>query len=237
MRGVRHHGGGEIVRAGITLNLVQRLLAAFARNAIPLYGVAALGWAPGTLVLLFVIDVVLSIAVTSLRIRAHEAATRNPKHRQPAAYRKLPGITMETPRGVFWRDYFEFAFTRAVMLSIMAYAFPLIITLKFPSQRPLLLPEWTALAMGAAGMVVVHWLDWLGERGRLASVPFATVYAAARGGYGQVLLLAALVMGGCFASLHFKDVRAIGYVLVALKLIADLFEAMRKGMPGQPSDS
>ena len=207
------------------MGLLLRLVAALARNAIPFYGVLVLGWAPGTLVVLFVFDVALTVAATTLRVRAHEIASRDPRHRDPAAYRALPGITMETLRGVFWRDYFEFAFTRAVILGIMAYAFPLILTLKFPAQRPWLLPDWTAVAIGVAGLIVGHALAWLGDSGRRAQIPFASLHAAARAGYAEVLLLCALVMGGCFAVLAFEDVRAVGYVLIGLKLAADLATA------------
>jgi hypothetical protein len=207
------------------MGLVLRLVAALARNAIPVYGVLALGWTPGTLVVLFVIDVVILVVATSLRIRAHQAASQDGRHRDRAAYRELPGIRMDTLRGVFWRDYFEFAFTRAVMLGIMAYAFPLLITIKFPAQRPWLLPDWTAVALGTAGVLVGHALAWLGDSGRLARVPFADLHAAARAGYAQVLMLCALVMAGSFAALAFEDVRLVGYVLVILKLASDLADA------------
>lgn len=201
--------------------IVLRLIAVLALNAIPFYGVLVLGWTPGTLVLLFAFDVMLSIIGTSLRIRRHERDTGDPQHRLPDRYRRLPGIAMETLRGVFWRDFFDFAFSRAVILGMFAYGFPLIATIKFPAQRHAMVPDWTALALGAAVTLAVQVLAWASEAGRLRHLPFAAVQREARACYVQVLLLCAIVMVGMFAVLGTQDVRAIAYVLIGLKLATD----------------
>lgn len=203
------------------------LLIAVLQNALPAWGVFALGWHPGTLLMLFWFDNVVGTLAQSLTIRHHQQLTADPAHVDPARYANLGAIVMRGHYRRFWLDYLGQAFGGATLLGMFALGLPLVLALKQPERLPALRPDLSALLLSAFALLALHALDAWHRRATLAQLPFAALHRAARARYAQVVLLSLVVLAGSFAVLGSEDPRALAWVLIGFKLAFDVGFAAR----------
>jgi hypothetical protein len=207
---------------------VGSMSIAVLQNALPAWGVFALGWHPGTLLMLFWFDNVVGTLAQSLTIRRHQQLTADPAHVDPARYANLGAIVMRGHYRRFWLDYLGQAFGAAMLLGMFALGLPFVLALKHPERLPALRPETSALLLAVAALLALHALDFRRMRTAVAGWSFAALHRAARARYAQVVLLSLVVLAGSFAVLGSEDPRALAAVLLGFKLVFDVAFAWRR---------
>lgn len=186
-------------------------------NAVPLGGLALLGWSTGTTLALYWVETLVAVLLTGVRIAIHRRLTRKRGHWRPQLGLEvrsgargtrpvaLPGFLTE-----FLTAGLVFSAGHAIFLVAVLAAF-------LPGEIDLHQLTWGAVASVAVQLVVLA-TDLVGIRER----PFAWIRERAQLVLGRTVLLHLALLGGLALLFWQGQPPAFFLPFAILKLLADL---------------
>jgi hypothetical protein len=189
------------------------LLFALAVNAIPAWGVFALGWSVGVLLILFWLENLLGVGSAWLRLHLHQ--------RGDGPDRTPVGRAKE-----FLSNALPFALGHGVFALILPFAF----AQQSSANAALWAPRWDDLMLGAAFVALVMLSDLLIDLPGLARRSAASVKAQADTRMARVMVLHVIIIFGAIAASEFESPYGMLAVMLVLKTLVDAF-SVRAGQP------
>lgn len=198
---------------------------------VPAVGILWFGWSAGTLLAVFVAEAIAQCAVMVLRIRAHERATSDARHRNRGAYRRWGKWELPARNGRFILDYGANAGVSCVGFGFVIAVIVLATRHEYPALAPLMYPEWSQAAIGAAAAVIVALLDLRPSLRQSTTQDFHALHEAAMHRLATVWGMILLVMFSPMLIDSLGSPIAVSLGLIAVKAFADLHVRKRDANP------
>jgi hypothetical protein len=198
------------------------LLFALAVNAIPAWGVFALGWSVGVLLILFWFENLLGVLLAALRLQLHQRKSGDPYYGDRAT---APRMTVNGKLVVFSSHAKGFLST-ALPFALAHGIFAIVLPFAFAQDKggvnaALWWPRWDDLKLGAALVAVALLLDLLVDLPGLARRSAASVKAQADARMGRVIALHVIIIFGALATAQFESPYGMLAVMLGLKTLVD----------------
>jgi hypothetical protein len=204
---------------------------------VPAAGILWLGWSAGTLLAVFVAEAMVECALMVLRIRAHERATADARHRNRGAYRRWGKWELPARYRRFILDYGINAAVSCVGFGFVIAIIVLATKQEYPALAPLMYPAWSQVAIGAAAAVAVALLELSSSLRHSARQDFRDLHDAAMHRLATVWGMTLLVMFSPLLIDTLGSPVAVSLGLIAVKAFADLHVRTREAeaVPDRPS--
>lgn len=189
------------------------LLFALAVNAIPAWGVFALGWSVGVLLILFWFENLLGVGLAAARLSLHQRRA----------------VLDPTPVGRA-KEFLSNALPFALVHGLFALILPLAFAQQSGANAALWAPRWDDLLLGAAFVTLVMLFDFLLDVRALARRSAASIKAQADTRMARVMVLHVIIIFGAIAASKFDSPYGMLAVMLGLKTVVDAF-ATRAGQP------
>jgi hypothetical protein len=200
------------------MRFVHMLLALLV-NAVPVYGVYALGWSAATVLVLFWLENLLGGLVMMVRIALHRRLTRKRGHWMAEVV--VNGVTKKTTYlSQFGMIAIIFTLAHGVFVGFFAFA----LGHNHP-DNPAWQFDFAAFRLGAAGTMVFLVLDLLIDLPGLRQRSFAWMEGVAGRRLSRVLVLHLGLIFGMWAAAGSDKPMAMILVLIGIKTLIDLLLA------------
>jgi hypothetical protein len=192
-------------------------------NAIPAWGVFALGWSVGVLLILFWIENLVGVLFSALRLHLHQSRSPDPHYRDA---RSAPRMTVNG-KSVRFDSHARGFLSMALPFALAHGLFAILLPFAFAQDRggvnaALWTPRWDDLKLGAALVGLALLLDLLVDLPGLARRSAASVKAQADARMGRVILLHVVIIFGAIATAQFESPYGMLAVMLGLKTLVDL---------------
>ena len=173
------------------------LLIVLLLNAVPAWGVFALGWSVGALLLLLWWENLLGTLAMAVKLNWHQRLTSDPRYAEQAREARS--------RGRDWRgpgtEYLSGALTFAVVNGIFAVGLLLAIMHEQPGESARWWPSLDDVCLGGGGVALLIVFDLVRERVIVARRSFESIQHAAGLRFLQLFfLLLTIIVGGLVSS-------------------------------------
>jgi hypothetical protein len=198
------------------------LLFALALNAIPAWGVFALGWSVGVLLILFWLENLAGVLLMALRLHLHQRRSGDPYYTDRGA---APSMTVNG-RQVRFDSHAKGFLSTALPFALAHGVFAILLPLAFAQQSDganaaLWWPRAADLMLGAALVGVALLVDLLVDLPGLARRPAALLKAQADARMARVILLHVVIIFGAIAASKFESPYGMLAVMLGLKTLVD----------------
>jgi hypothetical protein len=198
------------------------LLFALAVNAIPAWGVFALGWSVGVLLILFWLENLLGVLLMGLRLQLHQRRSDDPLYRDRDAAPRMTVNGKEVRFASHARGFLATALPFALAHGVFAIVLPLALAQQESGAAAALWsPRWPDLKMGAALVGLALLCDLLVDLPGLARRPAAALKAQSDARLLRVMLLHVVIIFGALASSLFDSPYGMLAVMLGLKTLVD----------------
>ena len=203
------------------MRLVHVLFALLV-NAIPAYGVFALGWSVGTLLILFWLDNLLGVLAMGLRLALHQTRSGDPAYDDPKQWTEMTVNGKSVRVKEQWKGYLMIALPFALAHGVFALMLPFAFSQQGGEDATLWRPTWDALKIGGGLIVATLVLDLLVDLPGLARPSFNQVKRAADSRFARVLVLHVVLIFGAMAVNLFDSPYGMLGVMIGLKALVDV---------------
>lgn len=202
------------------------LLFALALNAIPAWGVFALGWSVGVLLILFWLENLAGVLLMALRLHLHQRRSADPHY---ADHEAAPRMTVNG-REVRFSSHAKGFLSTALPFALAHGVFAIVLPLAFAQQgggadAALWWPRAADLMLGAGLVAAALLVDFLVDLPGLARRPAAVLKAQADARMARVIVLHVVIIFGAIAASKFKSPYGMLAVMLGLKTLADAASA------------
>ena len=208
------------------------LLFALAINAIPAWGVFALGWSVGVLLILFWFENLLGVLLAAMRLHLHQRRSGDPHYAERSAAPRM----IVNGRNVVFASHAKGFLSTALPFALAHGVFAIVLPFAFAQDKggvdaALWWPRWDDLQLGAALVALALLLDLLVDLPGLGRRSAASVKAQADARMGRVIALHVIIIFGAIATAKFESPYGMLAVMLGLKTLVDA-AASRAGRGG-----
>ena len=206
------------------------LLFALVLNAIPAWGVFALGWSVGVLLILFWLENLAGVLLIGVRLHLHQKRSNDPLYRNLAAAPRMSVNGKEVRFVSHARGFLAMALPFALAHGIFAIALPWAFAQQDSGANAALwAPRWVDVKLGAGLLGLAMLCDLLVDLRCLARWPAAAVKAQADARMLRVMLLHVVIIFGAVAASKFESPYGMLAVMLGLKTLTDAVLAAAAG--------
>jgi hypothetical protein len=199
------------------------LLFALAVNAIPAWGVWALGWSVGVLLILFWLENLVGLLFMALRLHLHQTRSGDPHYRNQDVAPRMTVNGRQVRFASHARGYLSNAMPFALAHGVFAIVLPLAFAQEHEGANAALWwPRWDDLKLGAGLVGLALLCDFLVDLPGLKRRSFEQVRGAADARFARVLALHVVIILGALAASQFDSPYGMLAVMLGLKTLVDL---------------